>query len=415
MDFGPNQVTPCPAGWVKPTLCPYQEQALAGWQAFARRGVICAPTGGSRTRLAIAALAAVGGRALVLCPTRAHAIDWGRTLARWYAGPIGLVADRELRVEGITVATFEAAKRHFAEIAHLFETVVVDEVHQCVEPPHLQTLQTLPAVARLGLATLAALDTAHAADRFETLVGPVVCEVGTTPLVAAPGAKLETVCLRVVLDAEERAAYERSYRPFAELYATFVRGGAGVGGSAFTELLSRSSAGRRALKSYRLAARIAAFPRAKRGVIAALLERHRSERTLVFTAFDEDASAVATDGRLPCLNAHIPPAERRHILDGFRRGRHPALVFSLFPGEAIDLPEANIAILAAGSLGATEHLQHVGGALRPQAGQQPLAYELVTAFTVDDHRARARARSSRPRTSLSSPAAMGQDEPRKRS
>jgi len=414
MDFGPNQVIPCPAGWVKPTLCPYQEQALAAWQAFAQRGVICAPTGGNRMRLAIAALAAVGGRAIVLCPTRAHAIDWGRTLARWYAGPVGLVADRELLVEGVTVATFEGAKRHFAEIAHLFETVVVDEVHQCAEPPHLQTLQTLPAVNRLGLATPAALDTAHAADRLETLVGPVVCEVGTTSLVAAPDAKLETVCLRVLLDAQERAAYEHSYRPFAELYATFVRGGAGVGGSAFVELLSKSSAGRRALKGYRFAARIAAFPRAKRSVIAALLERHRGERTLVFTAFDEDASAVATDARLPCLNPHIAPAERQHILDGFRQGRHPALVSALLPSAAIDLPEANIAILAAGSLGATEYVQHIGRALRPQAGRQPLAYELVTAFTLDDRRARARARSSRPRTSLSS-LARGQDEPRKRS
>ena len=43
-------------------------------------------------------------------------------------------------------------------------------------------------------------------------------------------ATLETVRLKVLLDGDERAAYARQYRPFAELFAAFARAYPGADG-----------------------------------------------------------------------------------------------------------------------------------------------------------------------------------------
>jgi superfamily II DNA or RNA helicase len=391
MDSAPNLVVPCPSGgWVRPTLRSHQEQALVAWRAFGQRGVVCAPAGIGRMRLGVAALAQASGPSVVLCPSKAHAADWARTLARWYAGPVGVVADGEARVEAVTVATFEGAERQAVAIAQKAATFIIDEVHHCCEPPHRELLQRLPHAARLGLTTTASLGRAMPSDRVEMLLGPIVCEVGTMFLPAS-GAKLESICLRVALDADERAAYERSYRPFAALRSTFIRSHTGASDSTFVRALVQSAAGRRALQGYRRATRVAALPEAKRVLIGALLERHRCDKTLLFTAFDEEALTLAAGASLQLMTSKGPARERRDILASFREGRSKAMVSASLPSEAGDLPDANVAILTAGSLGAREWLERIGQALRPHAGQEALVYELVTARTLDDRRARSRA------------------------
>jgi superfamily II DNA or RNA helicase len=58
--------------------------------------------------------------------------------------------------------------------------------------------------------------------------------------------------------------------------------------------------------------------------------------------------------------------------------------------EGIDVPDARVAIVVGGTLGAREHRQRVGRVLRPAAGKRAVVYELVSEGTIDDARARAR-------------------------
>src|SRR4051794_33614428 len=115
-----------PGEWVGPTLRPYQEHALEAWHSFGRRGLVCLPTGSGKTRVAIAALAALSVPALVLCPTCTLLAEWARTLGRWYAGPIGVVGDGDHRIEAVTVMTFESALRKIPELGARFGMIVVD-------------------------------------------------------------------------------------------------------------------------------------------------------------------------------------------------------------------------------------------------------------------------------------------------
>jgi superfamily II DNA or RNA helicase len=380
----------CPGEWVRPTLRPYQAQAVAAWRAFGQRGIVCLPTGSGKTRVAVSAMAALGTSALVLCPTRALLSEWRRTLGQWYSGHIGVVGDGERQIEAVTVMTFESAYRHLDQVAHLFSAIVIDEVHHFAGGARAETLEMAPSPSRLGLTATAPPGGSAGAEQLDHLVGPVVCEVSMTALMGTHLAKLETICLRVLLDAEERAVYTRHYRPFAELYAAFARAYPGAQWSAFVEMLSKSAAGRSALQGYHVATRVAAFPRAKRPLIASLLQRHRADKTLVFTAFADDAYAISKEQLVPVITAEVPRAERERIMSRFRDGRYRAIISARVLNEGIDVPDANVAILVGGTLGGREYVQRIGRVLRPAPGKQALAYELVTAGTLDDGRARAR-------------------------
>ncbi len=374
--------------WVRPTLRPYQEHAVDAWLGFGRRGIVCLPTGSGKTRVAIAELADQRVSALILCPTRALLGEWRRTLCRWYSGAIGQVGDGEERIEAVTVMTFESAHRKLGELAHLFEMIVVDEVHHFAGGVRAETLATSPAAARLGLTATAPPEGSAGSERLTELVGPIVCEVSMTSLLGTHLAKLETVCLRVLLDEDERSLYLRHYRPFADLYAAFARSFPAAEWSAFVDSLSKSAAGRRALEGYHLANRVASFPKAKRALVASLLRKHQSDKTLVFTAFAEDAYAVAKDALVPVITAEVSRAERENVLSRFREGRYRAVVSARVLNEGIDVPDANVAILVGGMLGGREYVQRVGRVLRPGPAKHALAYELVTLGTVDDRRAR---------------------------
>jgi superfamily II DNA or RNA helicase len=158
------------------------------------------------------------------------------------------------------------------------------------------------------------------------------------------------------------------------------------------ESLSKSAAGRGALEGYHQAVRIASFPKAKRSLMTSLLRRHQSDKTLVFTAFAEDAYAIARDQLVPVITADVPRREREEILTRFRDGRYRAIVSARVLNEGIDVPDANVAILVGGNLGKREYVQRVGRVLRPGPGKEALAYELVTLGTIDDVRSRSRRR-----------------------
>jgi superfamily II DNA or RNA helicase len=126
--------------------------------------------------------------------------------------------------------------------------------------------------------------------------------------------------------------------------------------------------------------------------MASLLGRHELDKTLVFTAFAEDAYTIAKDHFVPVITADVTRRERDEILARFREGRYRAIVSARVLNEGIDVPDANVAILTGGNLGRREYVQRIGRVLRPAPEKQALAYELVTLGTIDDVRSRSRRR-----------------------
>ena len=370
----------------------YQREALAAWSAFSRRGVIVLPTGAGKTRVAIAAICATGLATAVLCPTRALAAAWITELARWLGQPIGMVGDGERRLERVTVMTFESAFRQMDALGERFGLLVVDEVHHFGSGARIEALEASPAIARLGLTATAPARGTPEAARLESLVGPVVFEMGYGELVGKHLAPVEFVRIYVRLEADEAEAHAAKTRAFGELRRSFLRTYPGADLATLLRALGRSPEGLQALRDHAKARELASFPRAKRALVRTLLERHRADRTIVFTALAASAYEVATDNLVAVIAAETSARERQSILERFHAGTLRAIASARVLNEGIDVPEARVAIIVAGALGEREHIQRVGRVLRPAPGKQALVYELLTAGTADARRAAMRGR-----------------------
>jgi superfamily II DNA or RNA helicase len=367
-----------PSGIRPVTLRPYQHGALVAWRRAGRRGVVALPTGAGKTRVALAAIAATRTPCLVVVPTRALLAQWVAALAQIYDGPIGRFGDGERVLAPLTVATFAGAYRHMAVIGDRFGMLVVDEAHHFGTGQFDEALEMSIAPVRLGL-TATPPAPGPAAAHLAELVGPMVFELGVRDLAGPYLAPLRRVTWRLALDADERREYDALVGVYRDAVRLYMGSHLGASWEDFLREAARTDEGRRGIAAWRRAAQILAFPRCKRDALAALLERHRDQRTLVFVAHNATAYAIAREHFITPLTADTGRRERRATLDQFRAGTLRALVSAQVLNEGVDVPEAEVGIVVAGRMGEREHVQRVGRLLRPAPGKQALVYELVIA------------------------------------
>jgi len=368
-------------------LRPYQIDALAAWRSFGRRGIVALPTGAGKTRVAFAAMLECGLPTVILCPTRALLTAWHVELAKLLNEPIGIVGDGERRIERVTVMTFESAYRQLDAIGDRFGLLVVDEVHHFASGIRVEALEACAAPFRLGLSATAPAAGTEGAARLASLVGPVVLEISVQALVGTHLASLSTVRVPVQLAPDERGRYERLIAKYVELRRAFFRQNPRAEFTAMLRALAATNEGRNAVIDFGRASDLAYFPRAKEAVVERLLERHRADRTIVFTARASDAYAIAERNLIPAITAEVKARERERILTRFREGKIHAIASARVLNEGIDVPDARIAIVVAGTLGTREHVQRIGRVLRPAPGKSAVAYELFTERTMDERSA----------------------------
>jgi superfamily II DNA or RNA helicase len=370
-------------------LRPYQEAALTAWELAGRRGVVALPTGSGKTRLALAALARSRLAALCLVPTRVLLEQWIAELRRVYPGPVGCYGDGARELAPVTVATFESAWRHMACIGNRFDLLVVDEAHHFGSGLRDEALELSVAPARLGLTATPPRDDAPA-RRLAALIGPTVYELAIGDLAGTFLASFDLVTLHLDLDPEERRAYDADATRFRTALVEFRRLAPRGDWDDFMRVAAASLEGRRALAAWRRTRRLLALTRAKRAAITELLARHRDGRLLIFTADNDSAYAIAREQLVMPLTCDIGRSERAAALLRFRRGELRALVSARVLNEGLDVPDADVAIVAGGTMGEREHVQRVGRLLRPAPGKRALVYELVTRRTSEVRQAERR-------------------------
>jgi superfamily II DNA or RNA helicase len=376
---------PASGAWRASDLRPYQRGALLSWELSGRRGIVVMPTGSGKTRVALAAMASSGGRALCLVPTRALLRQWLAELSAVYSGRIGCLGDGEHVIEALTVATFEGAYRHMSSIGDRFDLLVVDEVHHFGVGVRDEALEMSIAERRLGLTATPPTDAAL--ERLAELIGPVVYHLAVGDLAGTWLANFDLVLLRLGLDAEERARYSVDQARFAAINGGFRKLFPDGTWQDFVVAASLSPEGREALAAWRRNRRLLAFTRAKARAVGTLLERHRSSKVLVFTADNAAAYAIARRHLVMPMTCDISRGERERALAAFRQGTLRALVSARVLNEGIDVPDADVAIIVGGTLGEREHVQRIGRLLRPGAGKRATVYELVTMATSEVRRA----------------------------
>jgi superfamily II DNA or RNA helicase len=123
---------------------------------------------------------------------------------------------------------------------------------------------------------------------------------------------------------------------------------------------------------------------------------------IIFAEYTALVDAISRRLLVPAITYRTGPQERRALLEGFRTGRYSKLVTGRVLNEGVDLPDANVAVVASGSSATREYIQRLGRVLRPKP-QTAVLYELITRKTSEAHASRRRRpKEAGPRVSTAS-------------
>jgi superfamily II DNA or RNA helicase len=363
----------------------YQQAALDAWHEAGDRGCLELPTGSGKTVIGIAAMVACGTSTLVVVPTIDLLEQWQRELEAEFDCPIGRLGGGEQRVEDVTVATYDSAYLRADELGDRFGLVVFDEVHHLGGEGYRDIARLLAAPARLGLtATFERPDGAH--EAIAELVGPLVQRVAVDDLAGEHLADYDIKRIAVELTDAERERYD-------EFQGTFVdylkRSNIQLrSGSDYQELVKRSGTdpkAREALLAKQRAREVMMNAQRKVERLEAILDRHREDRVIVFTAYTDLVYRLSERFLLPAITHETSADERRELLERFRDGTYSRVVTANVLDEGVDVPDANVAVVLSGSGSEREFTQRLGRILRPKAdGGRALLYELVTEETAEE-------------------------------
>ncbi|MFC7042684.1 DEAD/DEAH box helicase [Halonotius sp. GCM10025705] len=314
------------------TLREYQ-QAWVDTFLDQQAGVFVGPPGSGKTIAAIAALVAVGGETLILVPSRELAAQWREELTTHSTltdADIGEYHGGTKEIRPVTIATYQTAgmDRH----RQLFDSrgwglIIYDEVQHIPSPIFRRSTQ-LQAAHRLGLSATPVREDDKEKEIF-TLIGPPIgtdwAALFEAGFVAEPEVQIRYVPWR---DDDAKNAYS----------------------SADTQDRHR----------------IAAQNPAKIDEIRALRGRHPDAKTLIFVDYLDQGEEIADALDVPFISGETAHHERQRQFAAFRDGEQRTLVVSRIADEGIDLPNAELAVVASGLGGSRRQgTQRAGRTMRP--------------------------------------------------
>ncbi|WP_394739781.1 DEAD/DEAH box helicase [Natronococcus roseus] len=337
------------------------EVSLRGYQrewvdrfAEAGEGVFVGPPGSGKTVAAMGAIAHVGGETLVLVPSRDLARQWAETIEEYTSlepGQIGQYHGGQKNVRPVTIATYQIAgmDRHRSLFDDREWGLVVFDECQHVPSDIYRRSTHLQSRHRLGLSASPIREDDRQKEIF-TLVGP---PIGT----------------------DWEALFDAGFVAEPELEIRYVPWGDEEQQNAYG-----SAEGR---EKYRIAAQ----NRGKIDEVRYLLSAHPGAKSLIFVDYLEQGREIADALDVPFLSGETPHHERRRLLEEFRRDERDLLVISRVGDEGIDLPTADMAIVASGLGGSRRQgTQRAGRTMRPAGGA--LVYVLATRGTREEEFAR---------------------------
>jgi len=330
-----------------------------------KSGVYVGPPGSGKTVAAIATIAAVGGETLILVPSRELADQWREELlAHSTVDPadVGLYHGGTKEIRPVTIATYQIAgmDRHRS----LFDSrewglICFDEAHHVTAPVYSRTAE-LQSKHRLGLSATPVSETGSEEEIYTLIGGPIGADWDSlfeAGFVQEPEVEIRYVPWRDELAQSEYAAADGRERR-----------------------------------------RVAAENPAKIEEIRYLLAAHRDKKALVFVEYLDHGEAVADALDAPFISGETPHHERAELFRRFRADGDAAsdldgdprddasgvrdddldvLVVSRVGDEGIDLPNAELAVVASGLGGSRRQgSQRAGRTMRPTGSA--LVYVLAT-------------------------------------
>ena len=264
-------------------------------------------------------------------------------------------ADRLARLEDLQIAEVASITQKGVETVYDFETrdhtFVADGylTHNChhITAPVFKRSAELQAKHRLGLSATPVRETGSEEEIY-TLIGPPI-------------------------GADWDALFEAGFVQEPEVEIRYVP---------WREELARNEY---ASADGRERRRLAAENPAKVEEIRYLLAAHREKKALVFIEYLDHGEAIADALAVPFVSGETPHHERAELFRRFRAadGDLETLVVSRVGDEGIDLPNAELAIVASGLGGSRRQgSQRAGRTMRPEGSA--LVYVLATRGTSEE-------------------------------
>jgi superfamily II DNA or RNA helicase len=198
--------------------------------------------------------------------------------------------------------------------------------------------------------------------------------------------------INVALTGEEQKEYEKNYSIFLD----YLRKTGMIMRSPqdFQKLVMKSGRdpeARKALLARNTARDLAFNSDSKIDKLREILAQHREDRVFIFTEHNRLVRTVFPVYFLFLRSlTGTPSKERNSILEKFRQGRYRAVVTSKVLDEGIDIPEANVGIIASGTGSKRAYVQRLGRILRKKEGKEAVLYEIIAEETTETGTARRR-------------------------
>lgn len=370
-------------------LRPYQEEALEKWRSNGYTGIIALPTGAGKTVIAIAGIAELGVKTLVVVYTKEQVKQWIEAIRHFTnAGAmVGAYYSDEKRLAPITVTTYQTTHRHLKVFSRNYAFVVYDEAHHLPADKFKAISIGLAAPYRLGLsATVEREDGKH--EEIFPLIGGVIFSL--TPGELTRQGYLATYVIRtrkVKLLDNERKRYEELRRKYQALSR----------GRTFQELLEAAKKGDKsaieALRVHKEMVKLVQHSEAKLREAERIInsELAKGSKIIVFTQLKSQAEEIARRVNGLLLHGGLDKTRRARILDTFKRSKTGVLVVTTVGDEGLDIPDANVGILLSGTGSHRQFIQRLGRLLRPKPGKNTaVLYEVIAAGTSEEYQARKR-------------------------
>ena len=374
-------------GYRGPPLRTWQEQALLAWEANSRRGVIEAITGTGKSMVGVAAIHEVlsyGGVAAVIVPTRALVVQWSKTLRETLPGiRIGQLSDGKKDDFGdhdVVVATIQSIYKSPLRTRSLM-LLVADEVHRYGSEKY-QAALTDNYSWRIALTGTYERKQDDGIERFlSPYFGDVVFNYGykealadktvapfDLALVETPFSESESYSYRKAdercTDAKGKLVRQYGFpEDWQEFFALVTKAAGSNEPNRIRELSQQYMSGFAERK------KILASTASKLSFVEQVAPHLEDLRgTLVFSESKDSARRLAyvINKSVPAfpLDSDSTSAERESRLKEFSSGALKVICAPRILDEGIDVPEAELAIIASASQTKRQMIQRMGRVIR---------------------------------------------------
>ncbi len=307
----------------------YQEEYVA--RAHEERAAVLAnPAGSGKTVTSIGLMAKIDSPTLVLVPQRSLVGQWKREIldkTTLTEDQIGEYHGDEKEMNDVTIATYHMAGGKTSLFRKDWGLIIFDEVHHIPSKLFRKTA-SLQSTRRIGLSASPVREDRKEREIFALIgkeIGADWARFFNQEYVLKPDVKIQLV------DWESDFHRNRYHEA-----------------SGFKKAI------------------IASKNPAKKQVIDSLLDEHQEDKTVIFCDWIEQGEELSEQFEVPFVSGQTDFDAREDYFDDFREGEITTIIVSRIGDEGLDLPDAEVGIIASGQGGSRRQAtQRAGRVMRP--------------------------------------------------